>query len=165
MNFIWVKGHTGQEGNEQADTLAKEGANKPQPDILDLNIPDEFNLQGMKLSMISQALAYKGIREMKMKTQRRKTSNNLDITRYTIQDLTGNLETDATVWTNSRHKDLSKKIRQFLYKALHGAHRIGEFCYKNIHFWRGPYSFSFSPSLSTYTRKTTRAYTCNTYSG
>jgi len=39
------------------------------------------------------------------------------------------------------------------------------YCYKNIRLWRGPYSFSSSPSLSTYTRKTMRAYTCNTYSG
>jgi len=38
-------------------------------------------------------------------------------------------------------------------------------CYKNICSWRGPYSFSSSLSPSTYTRKTTRAYICNTYSG
>jgi len=39
------------------------------------------------------------------------------------------------------------------------------YCYKNIHCWPGPYSFSSSLSPSTYTRRTTRTYTCNTYSG
>jgi ribonuclease HI len=126
-NFIWVKGHTGQEGNEQADILAKEGANKPQPDTLDLTILDEFNLQGTKLSVISQALAYRGIREQKTIKPRRKTSNNLDIARYAIQDQTGHLETDTSIWTNSRHKDLSKKTKQFLYKAIHGTQKIGEY--------------------------------------
>ncbi|KAG1761438.1 hypothetical protein EDD22DRAFT_980194 [Suillus occidentalis] len=125
--FIWVKGHTGQEGNERADTLAKEGADKPQPDTLDLSIPDEFNLQGTKLSVISQALAYKGIRETKNLTPRRKTSSNMDVARYAIQNITGHLETDATIWTNNRHKDLSKKTKQFLYKALHGSQKIGEY--------------------------------------
>jgi hypothetical protein len=38
-------------------------------------------------------------------------------------------------------------------------------CYKNTCSWHGPYSFSSSLSLSTYTRKTMHAYTCNTYSG
>jgi hypothetical protein len=39
------------------------------------------------------------------------------------------------------------------------------YCYKNIHGWHGPYSFSSSPSPSTYTLRTMRTYTCNTYSG
>jgi hypothetical protein len=38
-------------------------------------------------------------------------------------------------------------------------------CYKNIHCWHGPYSFSSSLSVSTYTPRTTCAYTCNTSSG
>jgi len=38
-------------------------------------------------------------------------------------------------------------------------------CYKNIHCWHGPYSFSFSSSPSTSTLRTIHTYTCTTSSG
>lgn len=60
--FQWVKGHEGNEGNEESDRLAKEGANKAVPDVLILEIPKDYNLQGAKLKALSQALAYKGIK-------------------------------------------------------------------------------------------------------
>jgi hypothetical protein len=49
-SFKWIKGHNGTQGNEEADKLAKEGAEKLTPDPLDLSIPKEFNLQGAKLA-------------------------------------------------------------------------------------------------------------------
>jgi ribonuclease HI len=63
--FKWVKGHNGDQGNEECNRLAKEGANKPQPDILNLDIPKEFNLQGVKLASLTQATTYKGKKEWK----------------------------------------------------------------------------------------------------
>ena len=62
-SFQWVKGHNGDEGNEGSDALAKEGADKAEPDPLNLDIPKEFDLQGAKLATLTQALAYKGIKE------------------------------------------------------------------------------------------------------
>ena len=59
--FKWIKGHAGFLGNEESNTLAKEGAQKDTPDTISLNIPNDFNLQGVKLEMITQAIAYKGI--------------------------------------------------------------------------------------------------------
>jgi len=41
-SFQWIKGHNGIQGNEESDRLAKEGANKPAPDNLDLDILKEF---------------------------------------------------------------------------------------------------------------------------
>ena len=42
--FKWVKGHRGNLGNEESDKLAKEGAEKHEPDDLLLNIPRDLDL-------------------------------------------------------------------------------------------------------------------------
>ena len=55
--FQWVKGHNSVEGNKQSDRLAREGAANPNPDILDLNIPDNFNVQGAKISSLTQSMS------------------------------------------------------------------------------------------------------------
>ena len=56
--FQWVKGHNGSAGNEESDRLAKLGANKQNPDALDLENPQEFDIQGAKLTTLTQAKAY-----------------------------------------------------------------------------------------------------------
>jgi len=118
---------TGNHGNEAADRLANEGANKDAPDTINISIPDEFNLQGAKLSAINQAIAYKGVRTMTQTKQRRATIINLDIARYAIRNTSNHLETDATIWKNCRRKELKRPIQQFLYKAIHGTFKIGDF--------------------------------------
>ena len=125
--FLWVKGHDGIEGNEQSDRLAKEGAAKPIPDNLDLSIPDNFNVQGAKISSLTQATAYKGILERKQILIRPSSSENIQRARDAIKRLTGNDETDATIWMNMKKAPLRPKIRQFLFKATHEVFKIGEF--------------------------------------
>jgi len=61
----WVKGHDGNPGNKGSDILAKQGANKRYLDPLNLEIPEEFNIQGAKLQTLMWATAYKGILEWK----------------------------------------------------------------------------------------------------
>ena len=52
---------------------------------------------------------------------------NLDITRYAIQDITTQLETDVSIWKNIRHEDIRRHIQNFLYRAMTGSLRIGDF--------------------------------------
>jgi ribonuclease HI len=130
-DFKWVKGHDGTLGNEESDRLAKEGANKPETDVLPLEIPIEFDLQGAKLATITQATAYRGIRERQSQPPRPTTTRNIQNARAAIHEYNGNLETDEALWKGTRNNNIRTRIQQFLYKALHGTQKIGNF-WENI---------------------------------
>ena len=125
--FKWVKGHDGNERNEGSDRLAKEGAQKNEEDHVDLSIPIEFDVQEAKLAALTQAIAYRGIKESKKTPTRRTTMGNLEKTRNAIQEYTGSLETDESLWLSIRKQEIQTKIRQFLYKTMHGTQKIGKF--------------------------------------
>ena len=125
--FQWVKGHDGNQGNEECDRLAKEGVNKPEPDILNLEVPKDFNLQGAKLSTLTQSMAYQGIRERKPIRERQATNLNLQKAKDALHDVNGERETNESIWKGIRNPTLRIKIQQFLYKALHNTQKIGDF--------------------------------------
>ncbi len=54
-------------------------------DDIDLSIPLEFDIQGAKLNFLTQATAYKGIRERKPKCDREAATTNLQQTRMAIR--------------------------------------------------------------------------------
>ena len=125
--FEWVKGHNGDLGNEESDKLAKEGANKDEPDDLPLDIPPEYDLQGAKLATMTQALAHRGIRTKNTPPPRPTTTRNLRRTKTAIQNFSLSQETDAAIWKGIRKQSIRPRIQQFLYKAMHGAYKIGKF--------------------------------------
>ena len=117
----------GERGNEEADRLAKEGANKLTPGTLSLEIPKEFDLQGAKLSTLSQAVAYRGIKERKPPRTRPTTALNLHLVRESLTTYHNKLETDGTLWKGLRNRSIRQKIRQFLFKAMHGTQKVGSY--------------------------------------
>ncbi|KAA1473340.1 ribonuclease H-like protein [Dentipellis sp. KUC8613] len=127
-DFEWVKGHNQNVGNDQADQSANRGARKQTPDEIDLSIPPAFKLQGAKLSTITQAIAYRGVRR-KLRAKdvpRRATVRNIGLAQAALKDLYGNSETAATIWKQRSHKDIRKPIQQFLFRALHSTYRLGQ---------------------------------------
>ena len=86
--FSWVKAHRGTLGNEESDKLAKEGAEKDRPDVLDLQLPPEFNLQGAKIQTINQRTAYKGILEKRPRPPRPDATEYIQATKTRLKNPT-----------------------------------------------------------------------------
>ena len=51
----------------------------------------------------------------------------LDITRYAVKDAFDNLPLDKRIWESIQDWDLPRAFRTFLWKAMHGAHKLGRF--------------------------------------
>ncbi|KAI0264086.1 ribonuclease H-like protein, partial [Russula aff. rugulosa BPL654] len=124
-HFKWIKGHSGSQGNEESDALAKRGAEKEIPDELDLTIPTDFDIQGTKMSTITQSIAYRGIMKRKPRYDRGPTAENLQRTRDAIEAYCDARETDETIWKSLQKKILRTRVKQFLYKTMHRAYMVG----------------------------------------
>ncbi|EPS99239.1 hypothetical protein FOMPIDRAFT_54138 [Fomitopsis schrenkii] len=92
----------------------------------DLTIEPRFNLTGAELTHLTQALAYKGIQERQKVAQRPTSARNMERLRG-LQAAQGSAKTEAQIWKSLYHKDIKRKISDFMWRALHGALKIGPF--------------------------------------
>ncbi|KAI0667424.1 ribonuclease H-like protein [Trametes maxima] len=125
--FRWIKGHAGEQGNEEADRLAKEGAEKPRPYApLGLPAPEKYMTHGAALATMSQKLAYKGIRGWTEKKEKESTSRRITEACEKVREDGGGGIAPKDIWNALRKEEITKKSRDFLWKCLHGAHRVGK---------------------------------------
>ena len=125
--FKWVKGHEGTLGNEQADRLAAAGVNKPVTDDIDLVVPDHFRQSGLKLATLTQAKAYAFISSRNRPPRPRRVEILLDQIRDSIEPINEHYITNRSIWKGCRNTDIRRTIQTFLFKAINGALRIGDF--------------------------------------
>ncbi|KAH9848056.1 hypothetical protein C2E23DRAFT_732043 [Lenzites betulinus] len=125
--FRWVKGHAGDEGNEGADRLAKEGAKMPTRLGPEDKIDTQYLKNGVALQTLTQSLAYRGICDQKRAPIRATTARNVEMVMCSLQEQGCELESVEAVWTELWKNAIRKQPRDFLWKALHGALRIGRY--------------------------------------
>ena len=123
--MIWVKGHS---GIQAADRLANEGALKPLPPLDPLPPPPNNTIPtGAKLSTMAQRDFYRGIKMANKPPPRRSTQRNLDRIQACATEYFNNSPTHAAIWKSTKNKDFTKKTREFLWKCIHNAFKIGKF--------------------------------------
>ncbi|KAJ6475887.1 hypothetical protein DFH09DRAFT_1253527 [Mycena vulgaris] len=114
-------------GAENAAALAKSSIQNAATYAPSLEIPAAARTQGAKLATLTQALAYRGIKEQRTIPSRKDTEENLKLIRDVSKNLFERTPTPAKIWKSVRHADLSRRVKTFLWKSIHGAHRIGKF--------------------------------------
>ncbi|KAJ3726729.1 hypothetical protein C8R42DRAFT_573728, partial [Lentinula raphanica] len=93
---------------------------------------------GARLKYITQARAYKAIRQMKMsKNQyqkalnRRNTRINTGRAKSVVKEIMGLEPSSKILWKSLRHKDFSRKFRYFIWMVAHEGYKIGDY-WQNI---------------------------------
>ncbi len=125
--FKWVKGHNGHEGNEAADKLAAEGAEKPTSSNINLHVLTPFKLSGAKLQAMTQKLAYRAIRakiDAEVKPRPR-TAANMDRILSSFEAVFGSQPHEAAIWLSLRSRHVTGPASQFLWMAIHDGYMLG----------------------------------------
>ncbi|KAJ7596128.1 hypothetical protein C8J56DRAFT_774545, partial [Mycena floridula] len=87
-------------------------------------------LPGIKLTCLTQSIAYKAITEMKTipdKMVRAQTKKNIAEIKTTISQINGHIPMSKDIWKSIRIEADNRRVQNFMYLMIHGAQRVGAY--------------------------------------
>src|SRR5882724_6390442 len=105
------QGQLKQPGNDGADKKASEGAHKEDADSIEMKVPKEYKLQGERLAIMTQKLAYDWVKQLReLKPISRKGQENLKDTMDALEDLGSPRPTEQKRWKDLKYFKIRKNI-------------------------------------------------------
>lgn len=93
--------------------------------ILKVNV--KFDLKGIKLSTITQSLAYKTIKGKNKAKPRPATERTIGKVQRDLHAENHVTPMAEHLWKSIRDPELPRRIKDFLWKSMHDAHHVGRF--------------------------------------
>ncbi|EJD34545.1 hypothetical protein AURDEDRAFT_38674, partial [Auricularia subglabra TFB-10046 SS5] len=105
---------------------------------LDVSIWRNFDLPGVRANRLDQRKAHRAIRNQNIvrTPPRRVTAANLLIIQSSVKAECDHMPTEKQIWESLSHRDIPKNIKAFMWKGIHGAHKIGEYFEKMPEPWK-----------------------------
>ncbi|KIY46290.1 hypothetical protein FISHEDRAFT_47547, partial [Fistulina hepatica ATCC 64428] len=82
---------------------------------------------GARLSVLTQALAYQGVKRAQKTEERRITHENMNKARVAAATLGTEDPSDKRIWKSLVDNAFSRKVRIFIWKIIHNTYKVGDF--------------------------------------
>ncbi|EJD35071.1 hypothetical protein AURDEDRAFT_37262, partial [Auricularia subglabra TFB-10046 SS5] len=105
---------------------------------LDVSKWGNYDLPGVRANCLDQRRAHRAIRaqNVALTPPRRVTTSNLLLTQACVKGACDQMPTERQIWDSLSHRDIPKNIKAFMWKGIHGAHKIGEYFTKMPEPWK-----------------------------
>ncbi|EJD46549.1 hypothetical protein AURDEDRAFT_63155 [Auricularia subglabra TFB-10046 SS5] len=117
--------------------LAEAAMHDPQREKLSMSHLIPFDRPGREVVGITQKEAHREIRRWSSmdRPARRRTVTNLALIKHMIKVCFGWSPSDTQIWKSIQSKDMSRGARVFIWKGIHGGHKVGDYFSKMPRPW------------------------------